>query len=122
MTALLPTDEGILMVSRGEADAEAIGNALMVLRKQRADTQDMIDDLTAVLRRAVEATGKQSATFGSVKVVLKLHQSMACACIDRSDHFGTPSILACPKALRGDEVLTQMVESARYVDVYPVAK
>ena len=110
LVEVLPTPDGIVTVFRGDIDAESVAQALMALKAQRAVTNECIDDLTNILRFAVEKTGKLSAVFGNVKVNLLPRESMVCDC--HGD-----SVLTCPKAVTGKEIRTIMAPVARYVRV-----
>ena len=105
---VIPTPEGVVTVFRGDIDAEGIAQALSTLKSQRAATSECIDDLTNILRFAIEKTGRQFAQFGNTKVTLVPRESMLCGC--HSD-----SILKCPRALEGKSVFPIMAPVARYV-------
>lgn len=111
---VIPTSDGVITVFRGDLDAETVAKAALTIEAQINASREAYDDLVNVLRRAVEATGRQSASFGEIRVTLSPRSSMRCVC-----HHD--DVRRCTKAMRGDEIVTEMVDSARYVRISRVA-
>lgn len=84
MTAVevVPTDAGVLTVTRGAEPmpADAIAAAALAIERQIEVAREALADLKGCLRTYVERTGKQSATFNGIRVALVSQTVVVCAC------------------------------------------
>lgn len=106
VSIMLPSDEDAQPIG-GPMTVDEVAESAMALVVKLKALRELLDTHKAILRHAVEQSGKKSGIFGNVEVRLKPQTAVACACHEYH-------VKVCP-FLDITEVQVKTIEVSRYV-------